>query len=35
MFNLEDCIAFITNKYNKEITELYNQRIEENKITKI
>lgn len=35
MFNLEDCIAFITNKYNKEITELFNQRLQEHNITRV
>lgn len=35
MFNLEDCIAFMTNKYNKEITELFNQRLQEHNITRV
>ena len=35
MFNLEYCIAFITNKYNKEITELFNQRLQEHNITRV
>lgn len=35
MFNLEDCIALMTNKYNKEITELFNQRLQEHNITRV
>lgn len=35
MFNLEDCIAFMTNKYNKEITELFNRRLQEHNITRV
>lgn len=35
MFNLNDCIAFITNKYNKEITELFSQRLQEHNITRV
>ena len=35
MFNLEDCIAFMTNKYNKEITDLFGQRLQEHSITRV
>lgn len=35
MFNLNDCIAFITNKHNKEITEQFSQRLQDYNITRV
>lgn len=35
MFNLNDCIAFITNKHNKEITEQFTQRLQNHNITRV
>lgn len=35
MFNINDCIAFVTNKHNKEITEAFNQRLLNHGITRV
>lgn len=35
MFNLKDCIAFITNKYNKEIIEFFSKRLQGQDITRV
>lgn len=35
MFNLNDCIGVITNKYNKEIIEAFNNRVLSHGITRV
>jgi len=35
MFNLNDCVGFMTNKYNKEITEAFNERVLKHGITRV
>lgn len=35
MFNLDDCVGFMANKYNKEITEAFSERILSHGITRV